>query len=287
MKRIVPRWTLGAAAAAALVLAALLSTPASASSTALTSSTALVGANDFTCRPSAAHPRPVVLLHGTFGNMTNFGVLAPQLAGAGFCVFALNYGCQTADQLICGTAPIEDSAKELSAFVDRVLSATGASRVDIVGHSQGGMMPRQYLKFLGGAAKVHRLIGLAPSNHGTTLDGLAQLAAAFPGASTLCAACVEQVAGSAFLANLNGGGDTVSGVRYTVIETQFDEVVTPFTSAFLSGSEVTNILLQRTCAADETGHISIVVDPNALGWVRNALDPNVPAPACVPFFSPL
>jgi hypothetical protein len=34
------------------------------------------------------------------------------------------------------------------------------------------MMPRYYLKFLGGASSVHTLIGLAPSNHGTTLDGI-------------------------------------------------------------------------------------------------------------------
>ncbi|OEV22738.1 lipase, partial [Streptomyces nanshensis] len=53
-------------------------------------------------------------------------------------------------------------------------------QVDIVGHSQGGMMPRYYLKFLGGAPKVNALVGIAPSNHGTTLSGLAALADQFP-----------------------------------------------------------------------------------------------------------
>jgi len=38
------------------------------------------------------------------------------------------------------------------------------------------MMPRYYLKNLGGAGKVGALIGLAPSNHGTTLNGLLTLA---------------------------------------------------------------------------------------------------------------
>src|SRR5439155_12856766 len=133
-------------------------------------------------------------------------------------------------------------------------------------HSQGGMMPRQYLKFLGGSARVRQLVGLAPSNHGTTLNGLEALAAAIPGGSVLCDACQEQLAGSAFLAGLNAGGDTVSGVQYTVIETQYDEVVTPFTSAFLSGPSVTDILLQDACPLDLTGHAAIVVDPNAIGW---------------------
>lgn len=265
------------ASAALLVLSA----PAYAASS--TSSVGVVaGANDFSCRPSAAHPFPVVLVHGTFANASSFSALSPQLAGAGYCVFALNYGCQALGPVICATGPIEESAQQLSAFVDRVLAATHASQVDLVGHSQGGMMPRYYTKFLGGAAKVHRLVGLAPSNHGTTLDGLQALVSALGGVIN-CDACQEQLAGSAFLANLNAGGDTVAGVRYTVIETRFDEVVTPFTSAFLSGPAVTNILLQNTCAVDLTGHVGIVTDPNAIGWVQSALDPTVPAPRCTPF----
>ena len=60
--------------------------------------------------------------------------------------------------------------------VDRVLAATHARQVDVVGHSQGGMMPRYYIEFLGGAAKVHVLVGLAASNQGTTLNGFVKLA---------------------------------------------------------------------------------------------------------------
>ncbi|GAA2932476.1 hypothetical protein GCM10020221_30310 [Streptomyces thioluteus] len=62
------------------------------------------------------------------------------------------------------------SAEQLSAYVDRVRAATGAGKVDLVGHSQGGMMPRYYLDFLGGGPKVNSLTGLAPSSHGTTLS---------------------------------------------------------------------------------------------------------------------
>jgi pimeloyl-ACP methyl ester carboxylesterase len=215
--------------------------------------------------------------------------LSPLLYDHGYCVFALNYGSYDGSGLvgIDATGDIAGSAGELASFVNRVLSATGASQVDIVGHSQGGMMPRYYLKFLGGAAKVHTLVGLAPSNHGTTLDGLFTLAGYFPGASAftgvLCPACEQQQAGSAFLTHLNAGGDTLPGVDYTVIESVNDEVVTPYTSAFLTGPNVTNILLQSQCPLDQGEHLSMPYDHIADTDVLNALDPSHQTiPACTP-----
>jgi triacylglycerol esterase/lipase EstA (alpha/beta hydrolase family) len=271
---------LGAAAGTAVAgasLPVLYSFPAGLAADALHPGAPPPGANDWGCRPSAAHPRPVVLVHGTFEDMTdNWNALSPLLKNDGYCVFALNYGGLIAGH-IGGTGRVAASAGELASFVDRVRAATGAAKVDIVGHSQGGMMPRYYLRFLGGAAKVAGLVGLAPSNHGTTVDGIATLAGAIPGATgvvgALCGACTDQFKGSAFLQQLNAGGDTVPGVRYTVIETAYDEVVTPYTSAFLSGPAVTNITIQRKCILDAAEHVAIAYDHVALREVLNALDP--------------
>jgi triacylglycerol esterase/lipase EstA (alpha/beta hydrolase family) len=243
------------------------------------------GSNDWNCRPTAAHPYPVVLVHGTFANMTDsWQALSPLLANNGYCVFALDYGGSPGNQ-IQATGDIPTSAAQLGAFVGRVLDATGATKVDVVGHSQGGMMPRWYIKFLGGDQTVHALVGLAPSNHGTTFNGLASLARAFPGGPSafgaLCQACEQQFVGSSFLEELNAGGDTVPGPSYTVIETRYDEVVTPYTSAFLSGPNVTNITLQDQCARDLVDHVGIIYDAIALHDVLNALDPaGATAPAC-------
>lgn len=238
------------------------------------------GANDWSCKPSAAHPRPVVLVHGTFADMSNsWQAISPLLKNNGYCVFALNYGDYNGSGAIgvYGVGDIPASAGELNSFVDKVRGATGAAEVDLVGHSQGGMMPRYYLKNLGGAAEVHTLVGLSPSNHGTTLDGLFILSNFFPGANqftgALCPACEQQRAGSAFITALNSGGETVPGVDYTVIQTVYDQVVTPYTSAFLSGSNVRNVLLQKQCILDLGDHLSMPYDHIAAADVLTALDP--------------
>ncbi len=248
--------------------------------------TTVAGANDYNCKPSAAHPRPIVLVHGTAENMGfNWAALSPMLKNAGYCVFALNYGDNfflSLGHRIEGLNSVTSSAKELSTFVNNVLTKTHTTKVDIVGHSQGGLMPNYYIKRLGGAAKVNNFIGLAPSNHGTTLSGLTGIgtslgllgvANVFLGAAT--PSLVDQEVGSAFQKALFVDGDTVPGPKYTVIETNKDAVVTPYTNAFLTGPNVKNILIQSQCPADGTGHIGLVFDSPALQNVMNILGPNV------------
>ncbi|MEZ5310196.1 MAG: alpha/beta fold hydrolase [Microthrixaceae bacterium] len=138
------------------------------------------GSNDNNCKPTAAHPRPVVLVHGTIATMgENFATISPLLKNNGYCVFAFNYGGTWLSSITLGNIQGLDSpygsANTLAGFVDHVLAATGAQKVDIVGHSQGGMLPNYYVKFLGGAPKVNSIVGLAPVNHGTTLSGLLTL----------------------------------------------------------------------------------------------------------------
>ncbi|SMF21785.1 triacylglycerol lipase [Streptomyces sp. Amel2xC10] len=265
--------------AALLLAAAAVTVPASAAQSAPAAATTSSGWNDFSCKPSSAHPRPVVLVHGTLANsVDNWLVLAPYLKDRGYCVFSLDYGQLPGVPFFHALGPIDKSAAQLSAYVDKVLAATGASKADLVGHSQGGMMPRYYLKFLGGAAKVNALVGIAPNNHGTTLGGLTKLLPFFPGAEDLLNAATpalaQQVVGSDFMTRLNAGGDTVPGVRYTVIATRYDEVVTPYRSQFLTGDNVRNVLLQDLCPLDLSEHALIgLVDKIAFHEVANALDP--------------
>ena len=253
------------------------------------------GANDWSCRPSAQHPRPVVLVHGTWENRyNNFAQLSPALKRDGYCVFALNYG-DTDDNLLSqpefvqGNGDIRRSAKELAVFVDAVLAETDAAQVDIVGHSQGGMMPRQYLKFEGGAGKVKTLVSLGATHHGTTLSGIGTFVETLGllgyTPPILGAAAEQQVVGSEFLTELNAGGDTVPGVSYVVIATRYDEVTTPYRSTFLTagtGATVQNVTLQDGCAIDLSDHLSMTYSWRAVGYVRRGLDPTAPVPPCLP-----
>ena len=234
------------------------------------------GANDWSCRPTKAHPSPVVIVHGTFGDSRSLlDRLSWRMHTAGYCVFALDYGNRA-------TGPIEQSAEQLKTFVTRVLTATGAAKVSMVGHSQGGMMPRYYIKFLGGASKVDDLVGLAPSNHGTSNPLLLT-----PGLGYLCPSCLQQKTGSAFLRRLNAGDETPGPVSYTNIVTRYDEVVLPYTSGYLTGDNTTNVKIQAKCPFDLAGHLLIPLDGPAIRLVLNALGRSGPAsstyrPSCLP-----
>lgn len=221
------------------------------------------GAN-IPCKPSKRHPSPVVLVHGTFETMEqNWAVLSPRLKQRGYCVFALNYGNR-------GLGPIQDSAKELRTFVNNVLAYTGARKVSLVGHSQGGMMPRYWIKNLGGRDKVQDMIGLAPSNYGTELNQ-ADFRATL-GISSPCPACDQQRAGSRFITNLNRGDDTPGLGSFTQIATDDDEIIIPYTRCFLRGTERTrNITLQRYNGGLPVTHQNIYNDPFAQRLVFDAL----------------
>jgi triacylglycerol esterase/lipase EstA (alpha/beta hydrolase family) len=239
------------------------------------------GANIWRCHPTARHPRPVVLVPGLTGSMArDWQAATPLLANHGYCVFAYDFSSQ-------GDEAIEPAAAGLASFVNRVSSATGASTVDLVSHSEGGVIARYYLEFLGGATKTHDLVQISPLNHGTTLFGIATLLEQTPGAASaigsLCSPCAEQGAGSSFMRKLNDKGDTVAGVDYTVIATRYDEIITPYQSQFLTGSDVTNILLQDQCKLDAVDHLASQYDSISLRDMLNALDPaHATTPDCHP-----
>ncbi|WP_436492194.1 esterase/lipase family protein [Actinokineospora sp. HUAS TT18] len=236
------------------------------------------GSNIWTCRPSAAHPQPVILLHGLGGNQgLNWSTMAPLLANNGYCVFSLTFGNHWWLPSVGGLESMRTSAAELSALVDKVLRTTGASKVALVGHSEGTTVAAYYLKKLGGAAKADQLVGFSPNYAGTSLYGLTWLAQQLGPIlnwvlETACTACKEYYGGSPFITELNAGGSAaVPGVTYTNIQGAVEQIVLPNSSGTLPGA--TNIRVSDGCALDLSDHITTVTSRRAGQIMLNALDP--------------
>ncbi|MEG3628055.1 alpha/beta fold hydrolase [Streptomyces poriticola] len=241
------------------------------------------GEDDWDLPLTEEHPRPVVLVHGTFGNRGYTWTSAtPLLRQHGHRVFRPDYG-RHLNPVIFGLGDIKESARQLAEFVDEVLRRTGAEKADLVGFSQGGMMPRYYLNALGGGSKVHNFVGIAPSNHGITAQGLMNLARQIPGAvelveqgavATVVPAWPQLQHDHPFQRELADLGETTEGVRHTVIATRYDDVVTPYTSCALAETEgryVRNIVLQDIDPEDHTPHVSMPYNATVLAEVLKAL----------------
>ncbi|WP_228003115.1 esterase/lipase family protein [Nocardia australiensis] len=290
--------------AVALALAGMVATPPAAADVSEDGSSPPAGANDWDCAPSATQPEPVLLVHGTWGNQNTWDTLAPELKARGMCLFSFNYGrapfsIRGSAPGVYGTADIRSSAKELAAFVDQVRSATGAAKVNIVAHSQGGPLTRQYLRFGGGIYpgdpernKVDRLVTIAATNHGTSAEGLGNLlptgSASAPAdaviARVLGIAAVQQLIGNEFIHTLNAAGDTEPGIRYTVIASRVDRVVTPPEATFLHagpGATVDNLWVQDLCPTDSFDHGTLPDSPAVSYLVHQALGLTRTGPACV------
>lgn len=250
------------------------------------------GANIWSCKPSSVHPDPVVLVHGLGATMAeNWATFSPLLADNGYCVYALTYGLDPGEVYVGGLQAMETSSQQLATFVDRVLKSTGAAKIDLVGHSEGTVMPQYYLKFRGGAAKVNRYVAIAPLYQGTNLDGAGALIAALEASSPsgaapfeslvdgLCGSCQEFLTGSPYLQHLYADGNyAVPGVEYTTIMSRYDELVSPYTSGELHAPNATNIVVQDQCATDFSEHLTLAFDPVVAQDVLNALDPGQKQP---------
>ncbi|MEA5645841.1 MAG: triacylglycerol lipase, partial [Cutibacterium granulosum] len=231
------------------------------------------GTNDFTCTPRKG-THPVVLIPGTTEDaFTTWSYYGPRMQAAGLCVYTFNYNPMTHPlvEAVSTTGNIYSTAAFMAHFVDKVLKSTGADKVDLVGHSQGGgPLPRAYIKYYGGDKKVNHLIGIVPSNKGTSILGMERfLNKSGRPANTIVGTVAkflnmesvpQQLQGSTFLKDLNAGGMTAPGVKYTVIATRFDNRVFPWTNALIPEPGAKNIVIQDVCPLDHSAHTNITYD---------------------------
>ncbi|KAG0225173.1 hypothetical protein BGW42_004612 [Actinomortierella wolfii] len=235
--------------------------------------------NNWKCKPSAGK-LPVVLVHATLLTANSWDFIAPKILKQGYCVFALTYGKIDRIPLVGAVDYLENSAAQVGNFVDQVLQATNSTQVNLVGHSQGGIIGRYWMKFLGGQGKVKKYIGISPIQQGTTLSGIVLFGKATglfdpakPAVDYFCPGCYQMVYDSDFMKKLNEGGDTIPGVIHANIATRLDEIVTPWRNSFQKGPS-TNEVLQDFCLLALNEHLTIITNPITARWVLNQLDPS-------------
>ncbi|GLW45009.1 lipase [Streptomyces sp. NBRC 14336] len=199
--------------------------------------------------PTEGKP-PVVLLHGFIDNRSVFVLLRRSLAQHGrHRIESLNYSPLTCD--------IRTAADLLGRHIEEICERTGSERVDVVGHSLGGLIARYYVQCLGGDARVRTLVTLGTPHSGTTVVPLAN---AHP--------IVRQMRpGSAVLEELAAPAPGCR-TRFVSFWSDLDHLMDPLETACVDHPD----LLAQNVRVSGVGHLALPVHPAVAAGIRRALD---------------
>ncbi|MFF2651010.1 lipase family alpha/beta hydrolase [Streptomyces sp. NPDC058045] len=201
---------------------------------------------------------PVLLLHGFVDNRSVFVLLRRALAGrGGRQVESLNHSPFATD--------IRVAAEELGRRIAEICRSTGHERVDVVGHSLGGLIARYYVQRLGGDERVRTLVTLGTPHTGTRVaplldvhpivrqmrpdsDVVAELRSPAPGCRT----------------------------RFVAFWSDLDEAMAPLETACVEHPD----LLTENVRVTGIGHLALPVHPAVTGRLLTML--GTPPPADTP-----
>ncbi|MFD3543246.1 esterase/lipase family protein [Streptomyces sp. NPDC058662] len=207
--------------------------------------------------PPARRRPPVLLLHGFTDNRSAFVLLRRALAvDGGRHVETYNYSPFARD--------LRAVARHLARRVEDLCERSGQERVELVGHSLGGLVGRYYVQRLGGDARVRTLVTLGTPHGGTPIapfldahplvrqmrpdsDVLAELAEPAPGCATRCVA----------------------------FWSEFDALMSPPETARIEHPD----LRAENIQVMGVGHLALAAHPTVITAVRHALDGPGLAPA--------
>jgi triacylglycerol esterase/lipase EstA (alpha/beta hydrolase family) len=205
--------------------------------------------------------RPVLMVAGMLQNEETVAPLTDALHAKGFDVTIFvppDYGLED----------IRGYAKQLGEVVEAVRRKTNAAQVDLIGHSEGGVTARRYVKDQIKGAPVHTLISLGSPQQGTDIGSLSTLLRA-AGIETWAPALEQLIAGSELLAELNAGDATPGNTRYVTIGTKEDIVTQPVAHAGIPGAE--NLVVHEVCPERTVGHFGLFEDAWVLQVITSVL----------------
>ncbi|WP_405907019.1 MULTISPECIES: esterase/lipase family protein [unclassified Streptomyces] len=199
--------------------------------------------------PTEAKP-PVVLLHGFIDNRSVFVLLRRNLAQhGGQHIESLNYSPLTCD--------IRTAAELLGRHIEEICERTGQGRVDIVGHSLGGLIARYYVQRLGGDVHVRTLVTLGTPHSGTRV---APLMNAHP--------IVRQMRPDSDVIEELRKPAPDCRTRFVSFWSDLDQLMDPLETACVDHPD----LLAQNVRVSGVGHLALPVHPAVATGIRQALD---------------
>ncbi len=193
---------------------------------------------------------PVLIIHGFLGTRGSMYMLERRLVADGFVCVSFNLGT-------LNVRDIRRSAFLIHRKIERILAQTPSQKIDIIGHSMGGLIGLYYVKKLGGHTRVRKLIMMGTPVRGTW--------AALAGVVTLglwSTSSWQLLPRSRFLDEL-AQGPIPPGVEVSTIAAARDWVV-PLTTTRMPGANAMTVPL---------GHSSLVVSEEVYRRVVNTLRP--------------
>ncbi|GAA0484212.1 alpha/beta fold hydrolase [Streptomyces sp. NPDC046215] len=195
-----------------------------------------------------AHP-PVLLLHGFIDNRSVFVLLRRSLIRHGWSrVESLNYSLLTCD--------VRAAAALLGRRVEEICARTGAERIDVVGHSLGGLIARYYVQRLGGDARVRTLVTLGTPHGGTRV---VPLMSAHP--------LVRQMRPRSDVVEELARPAPHCGTRFISFWSDLDHWMVPVETARIEHPD----LLARNVRVTGVGHLALPVHGTVAAGIRQAL----------------
>ena len=229
---------------------------------------AVRGGQTVTPVPQDAQP-PVLIVPGYGGGTGGLQTLAAALRAHGRDATIVQLAGD-------GTGDLETQARVLQTAVQAALRV-GASSVDIVGYSAGGVTVRLWLRAYDGGSVARRIVTLGSPQHGTDLAALASDIAP----DSCPVACQQLATDSDLIRSLNSGDETPPGPAWVSFWTTDDRISTPPQTASLDGA--LDVAVQTVCPGRSVTHGQLPEDPAVVAMVLAELGrtPPVVPPASV------
>lgn len=196
--------------------------------------------------PRRAEQRTVVLVHGYMANKASLMPLAAFLRLRGYKqILLFNYASSDG---------VEAGARALKAFLKQNVRG---GRIDLIGHSLGGLVSRVYLQHLGGARRVDRCITLGTPHQGTY------------NAYWVPTRVGRQLRpDSALLARLEATRSEAAAVRFTSVVAGSDPIVIPRVFGAHGASDAAS---EERVHVPDLGHLGMLFSPTVYRAVLSGL----------------